>query len=78
MKPPFILVPDNISHETLEAAQEINRLATSGQAIGLIFGVMLRHRRYIVNSAGECHRNPTFALGMVSMLDAELRQLARP
>jgi hypothetical protein len=33
---------------------------------------MMKRRSYVVNTAGEAHRNPTFARGMVAALDDEL------
>jgi len=33
---------------------------------------MLKRRGYIVNSAGEAHRNPTFSRGMLLALDDQL------
>lgn len=72
MKRPFQLIPDKISTDTIECLEQLLALARSGENIGMAFVVMLRHRAYIVNSAGEAHRNPTFGLGMVQMLMHEL------
>lgn len=72
MKRPFLLAPDHISTDTIECLEQLLELARSGENIGMAFVVMLRQRKYIVNSAGEAHRNPTFGLGMVQMLVHEL------
>lgn len=77
MKPPFRLVPDSLSTDTEEALAQLLDLARRGELIGVAFAGMLRQRRYFVNTAGEAHRNPTFARGCVSALDDELGQRMR-
>lgn len=72
MRPPFRLVPDTLSNETTEALTQLLELARSGELIGIAFGGMLRQRGYFVNTAGEAHRNPTFARGVVAALDDSL------
>jgi hypothetical protein len=80
MKPPFVLVPDQLSNDTQEALAQLLDLAQRGELIGVAFAGMLRRRRYFVNVAGEAFRNPTFARGCVSALDDELglRMRGRP
>lgn len=77
MKPPFRLVPDTLSTDTEEALAQLLDLARRGDLIGVAFAGMLKQRRYFVNTAGEAHRNPTFARGCVSALDDELGQRMR-
>lgn len=72
MRPPFRLIPDTISADTGEALTQLLDLHHRGELIGIAFVGMLRQRRYFVNTAGEAHRNPTFARGCVSALDDEL------
>ena len=72
MKAPYHLVPDTISKDTVKCLEQLLRAARQGQVIGLAYAAMLKRREYIVNSAGEAHRNPTFARGMVSALDDQL------
>lgn len=72
MKPPFRLVPDDVSHDTIEATRYLANAAQRGEVIGIAFAVALKGRKFWVNSAGECYRNPTFARGMVAALDDEL------
>jgi hypothetical protein len=69
LQPPFRLVPDKISHDTVEALQELLALARTGDLIGVAYAGMLKRRGYIVDSAGEAYRNPTFSRGMVCALD---------
>lgn len=73
MKPPFTLVPDTLSRDTKEALEQLLEMAKRGELIGIAFAGMVRRRQYFVNSAGEAHRNPVFARGMVDDLMAELR-----
>jgi hypothetical protein len=72
MKPPFRLVPDALSTDTEQALAQLLDLARRGELIGVAFAGMLKQRRFFVNTAGEAHRNPTFARGMVAALDDEL------
>lgn len=77
MKPPFTLAPDTLSTDTGEALTQLLDLWRRGELIGIAFAGMLRQRRYFVNTAGEAHRNPTFARGCVSALDDELGKRMR-
>lgn len=77
MRPPFRLVPDTLSTDTAEALAQLLDLAKRGELIGVAFAGMLKQRRYFVNTAGEAHRNPTFARGCVSALDDELGRRMR-
>lgn len=72
MRAPFRLVGDVISTDTIECLEQLLREARRGQVIGLAYAAMLKRREYIVNTAGEAHRNPTFARGMVAALDDQL------
>ena len=72
MKPPFRLIPDTLSTDTAEALAQLLDLARRGELIGVAFAGMLKQRRYFVNTAGEAHRNPTFARGIVAALDDSL------
>lgn len=69
---PFSLVPNALSNDTVEALRELLARAESGEIIGIAYAVMVKGRHYIVDTAGELHRNPTFARGMVRALDDEL------
>lgn len=76
MKPPFTLVPDTISKDTEEALAQMLEMARKGELIGVAFAGMVKQRKYFVNAAGEAHRNPVFARGMVDDLMAELRKMS--
>lgn len=71
MKAPT-LIPDRVSHETVACLATLLEQARSGELIGIAFGAMLRRNNYIVNTAGEAYRNPTFARGVVAALDDDL------
>jgi hypothetical protein len=72
MKPPFTLVSDAVSTDTVECLQLLLRRARRGEVIGLAYCAMLKQRAYIVNTAGVAHDSPTFARGMVAALDDSL------
>ena len=72
MKTPFFLVPDSISNDTVECLEQLLAEARKGVVIGVAFAAMLKQRQYIVNTAGEAHRNPTFSRGMVQALSDKL------
>ncbi len=73
MKPPFRLVPDDLSDDTVEALQELLEDARKGHIIGVAFCAMYKQRKFIVNTAGEARRNPIFTRGMVSCLNDTLK-----
>lgn len=72
---PYQLIRDHISRDTVEAAKQILEGAESGEILGITFGLMLKRRRFIVNVAGECARDPTFTRGMLCAMDDELQGL---
>lgn len=72
MRPPFQLVQDTISRDTVECLEDLLAQARRGQVIGLAYVAMMKKREFIVNTAGEAYRNPTFTRGMVSALDDQL------
>ncbi|SHL41679.1 hypothetical protein SAMN05216428_102336 [Nitrosospira sp. Nsp11] len=74
MKPPFVLTDDTISHSTVEALQDLLNDAKMGKLIGIAFAAMYKkpRRSYVTNTAGELHRNATFAVGMLLVLVAKL------
>jgi hypothetical protein len=72
MKSPFYLVPDTVPNDTVACLEMLLDHARNGEVIGIAFAAMLKRRSYIVNTAGEAHRNPTFTRGMVAALDDQL------
>jgi hypothetical protein len=79
MKPPFRLVPDAISPDTVRALEQLLREARRGRIIGVAFVAMYKRREYIANATGEARRSPTFTRGMIASLDDALgRQADNP
>lgn len=76
MTTPFRLVPDDLSADTIECLREMLEEAERGRLLGFAFVAMLKGRRYIVNTAGECRRNRTFTRGMLADLYDTLRAAA--
>lgn len=74
---PFILISDTVSTETVRCCEQLLEAAKKGEIIGVAFCAMLKRRAYIVNTAGEAHRNPTFTRGMVAALDDQLATRVR-
>jgi hypothetical protein len=72
MRKPVTLLKDAVSTDTVEALQTLLGHAESGEVIGIAFVAQLKERAFIVNTAGECHRNPTWTRGMVAALDDSL------
>lgn len=73
----YTLVADAVSHETVEALEQLAEHARSGEVLGIGFVVMLKRRRYIADTAGECRADPTLTRGMIRALDDELRRMVR-
>lgn len=76
-QPPFILVPDNVSHDVVECLETLLEQARSGKLIGLAYAGVLKRRGYIVNTAGEAYHSPTFSRGMIAALDDQLAARVR-
>lgn len=75
MKPPFRLVQDTISHETVEALEQLLAMAREGRILGFAIVAMCRRREFFAEAAGEAYRNPVFARGMVASLDDHLSDM---
>lgn len=68
LRPPFKFAEEQISHDTVQALRELLGKAEKGEVIGVAYSVMNRKRSYNVCTAGELHRNPTYAMGTVLVL----------
>lgn len=71
----YSLIPDAVSSETVTALEQLTERARAGDVLGIGFVALLKRRRYIVNTAGECRHDPTLTRGMVLALDDELRDM---
>lgn len=74
-KMPYRLVPDTISHDTVEALTVLLEGAKAGEITGIAFACTLRKMHYITNVAGVCYKQPTFARGMVAFLSDQIAGL---
>lgn len=74
MKPPFVLIPDNVSTDTVKCLELLLNRARRGEVIGIAYAAMLKKRAYIVNTAGTAYESPTFTRGMIRALDDQLGQ----
>lgn len=77
---PYRLVDYQASEDTVTALEELLAAARDSgtdQLIGIAFVAMYRGQRYIVDTAGECRRNPTFTRGMVAELHDSLSTVLR-
>jgi hypothetical protein len=77
VRAPYVLVQDTVSVDTVECLEQLLDHAKRGVLIGIAYACMLKKRGYIVDSAGEAHRNPTFSRGMVAALDDQLSKRIR-
>jgi hypothetical protein len=57
-----------VSHDTIAALESLLARARDGEIIGLAYVALARQKNYVVDTAGEARRDPTFALGMVQIL----------
>ena len=71
----FQLVRETISHETIEALRQLHEGAVAGDIKGIIFGVTLKRGNFLVDSAGDCRKDPTRARGIAAALDDELARM---
>lgn len=72
IKSVFKLADEAVSHETVEALESLLNKAKNGDVIGIAFVAMNKQRTYNTNTAGELHRNMTFAVGTLMVLVARL------
>lgn len=75
--PPFTLVPDAYSTETVECLRTLLADAEKGVLIGVAFAAMYKRRGYRVSACGEAHRSPTYTRGMIRALDDRLAERVR-
>jgi hypothetical protein len=65
------------SRETIEVIEALAQLLRQARdeenpLIGIAIAAMYKGRTFIVDTAGECRRNPTFTRGMIQALDDRL------
>jgi hypothetical protein len=73
---PHQLVQSHISHDCVEACNDLLTAAKAGDVIGFGIVALLRRRRFIVDVCGEAARDPVLARGALRDLDDLLRDIA--
>ena len=68
-------VSNAVSDDTIEALENLLKRAKAGEVVGLAFAALLPRRRYFIEVTGDAYKDPTFARGMVSAIDDELRSM---
>lgn len=71
------LVHDHISRDTQEAVRQIAASVEAGHVIGIAFVLVMKRRRFMVNTAGAAADNPTETRGMLCALDDELQRMVQ-
>lgn len=66
-----------VQRDVVDTLAQLLQGARDGQIVGLAVGAALPRRRYIVATAGECYRDPTYTRGIVRALDDELARLVQ-
>lgn len=74
MPPTYRLIGDLVSHDTVEILSTLLEEARRGHVIGVALVAMRRRKRYELAITGELDRSPTFALGTVTKLQADIAQ----
>jgi hypothetical protein len=77
VNPPIQLVPHQSSHELVEVLTGLLDAAKSGALNGIVFGCSFRGQKFYCDAAGALHRNPVVAIGVSTMLTAELEHQIR-
>lgn len=73
--PKLLLQNDGVSSDTLSLLETLVAGVRSGAVVGVVVGVVLRRRRYMVHVCGDALRDPTYARGVTAAIDDELREL---
>lgn len=74
MKPPFRLVGEMVSNDTVKVLADLLLDAKGGNVIGVVLVAMRRERHYEFALTGEAARSPTFTLGTVTKLAYDIAQ----
>ena len=73
--PPYRLIPQEVSHDTVDVLEMLLTLAKAGQLTGIAYVCTLKKQRYLTDVAGFCYKNPTYTRGMVAFLSDKLAGL---
>jgi len=72
MKPPFRVIAENPSSDTMHVLMELMELAHKGELIGLAFVSLHKRRKVQTGATGEASRSPVFTIGAVRILEQNL------
>lgn len=72
MRKPFRLAPNHISDDVVEALKFLLNEAMRGEVVGLAYVAQMKKSAFVADTAGESHRDPLCALGMVRILEEGL------
>lgn len=61
-------VRETVDKDTIDCLEALLDEARDGKIIGLAFAALYPGKRYLVDTAGECLKSPTYAAGMVLQL----------
>lgn len=71
------LIHDTISRDTEQCVTQIMEATKAGQVLGIAFVLVLKRKRFMVNTAGAAADNPTDTRGMLCALDDELQRMVQ-
>lgn len=71
----LFVLPPLISRETAVYAAYLHQQALTGNALGLVVGILRPERKYLVHVVGHALRDPVWARGIVPAIDDELYDL---
>lgn len=71
------LVHDEVSRDVREAVKQITIAVEEGHVLGIAFVLVLKRKRFMVNTAGAAAENPTETRGMLCALDDELQRMVQ-
>lgn len=73
----YSLIQAGVSKDTVEALKELLASAETGIVQGVVFGALLRGRKFLVDCAGTACSDPTLARGVIAALDDEMSLLVQ-
>lgn len=77
MKKPFTIARSNVSDDVVESLEFLLERAKNGEVFGIAYVAQLKPRRIIMDTCGESHRNPLFALSQLLVLMSQLTDRVR-
>lgn len=66
------IVQPYVSKDVVETLEYLLQEARNGNLIGIAYGAMLPNRAFIVDAAGEAHRDPLRGVGLAQYVSQEI------